>query len=330
MPAIISRTAAAVGRAALVALALGAAPARAGPPARIADLWYAHNATTVMLGAADRVAVTVDSPQAQPWLYRVAPALRRAAVVSTEAANAETLLAAGVGMAFVSQPAEADRLTRLGVPARALAFTDVASMRVSLRATAEAIDTPVARGRVRDYEAYLDGVLARLAKGLQGVPPAARPRVLHIASTTPLRADGAGSIVDEWITLAGGRNAAVGLKGSLQPVSVEQIAQWNPDIIIVGGQDARPDDDPLATIPGLRGRRMVRNPSGVYQWDRYGPEFALQVQWAAKLLHPQPFAALDMNRETVAFFHRFFAYPLTASEAALILDAQPPTQGPAR
>ncbi len=126
--------------------------------------------------------------------------------------------------------------------------------------------------------------------------------------------------------MAGGRNAAVGLRGTLQPVSVEQIVQWNPDIIIVGGQDASPDADPLATIPALRGRRVVRNPSGVYQWDRHGPEFALQVQWTAKLLHPAQFADLDMTRETMAFYRRFFDYPLSADEAGRILAAQPPVQ----
>jgi iron complex transport system substrate-binding protein len=315
----------------LAALSLAAVPAwSAAPPPRIADLWYAHNATTVMLGAADRVAVTVDSPQAQPWLYRVAPVLHRAAVVGADAANAETLLAAGVGVAFVSQAVEADRLTKFGIAARPLGFTDAQSMRVSLQATADLIDTPLARARVRDYDAYLDGVLARLDKGLTGMPASARPRVLHIASTMPLRVDGAGGIADEWITRAGGRNAAVGVKGNLQPVSVEQIAQWNPDIIIIGGQDARPDDNPLETIPALKGRRIVRNPSGVYQWDRYGPEFALQVQWAAKLLHPDRFGGADMTRETMAFYRRFFGYPLSADEATRILTAQPPAGDAAR
>ncbi len=309
------------------ALALAAVPAWAAPPPRIADLWYAHNASVIMLGAADRIAVTVDSPTQQPWMYRIAPVLHRAQVVQAEPANAEALLAAGVGLAFVSRPAEAARLASLGVPAKALGFTDLRSMRVSLQGAADAIGTPLAQARLRAYDAYLDGVLARLQRGLRGVPPEARPRVLHIASLSPLRADGSGSLIDEWITLAGGRNVAAELHGTLQPVSVEQIARWNPDIIIVGGQDARPDDNPLAIVPALKGRRLVRNPSGVYQWDRHGPEVALQLLWAARLLHPARFADVDMARETDGFFRRLFGYALTPDETARILAAAPPPAG---
>ena len=312
------------------ALVLAAAPAQGVPPTRIADLWYAHNASLIMLGAADRIVATVDSPTQQPWMYRVAPELNHALVVNAEPANAETLLAARVGLAFVGRPAEADRLTGLGVPAKAFPFTDVASMRVSLHATAEAVGTKTAQARVQAYDAYLDGVLARLRRGLRDIPVQGRPRVLHLGSLTPLRADGSGNLIDDWITLAGGRNVAGELHGTLQPVSIEQIERWNPDIIIVGGQDARPDDQPLATVPALRGRRIVRNPSGVYQWDRHGPEAALQLLWAAKLLHPAEFAGVDMTAETRGFFRRFFGYALSADETARILAAQPPSAGSAR
>ena len=314
----------------ILAFALAAGPAWAAPQPRLADLWYAHNASLIMLGAADRIAVTVDAPDQQPWMYRVAPVLHHALVVKAEPANAEALLAAHVGLAFVGRPAEAERLTRLGVPAKAFPFTDVASMRVSLHATADALGTRAAQTQVRAYDAYLDGVLARLRRGLQGVPAQARPRVLHLGSLVPLRADGGGNLIDDWITLAGGRNVAAELHGTLQPVSTEQIERWNPDIIIVGGQDEAPDANPLATVPALKGWRVVRNPSGVYQWDRHGPEAALQLLWAAKLLHPARFAGVDMTAETRTFFKRFFGYALSAGEAARILAAQPPPAGPAR
>ena len=312
---------------AILPLALAAPPVWAAPPPRIADLWYAHNASVIMLGAADRVVVTVDSPAQQPWMYRIAPALHRARVVQAEPANAEALLAAGVGLAFVARPAEGERLTSLGVPTRALGFTDLSSMRASLQGTADAIATPLAQARLRAYDAYLDGVLARLQRGLSGIPQASRPRVLHIGSLSPLRVDGSGGLIDQWITLAGGRNVAAELHGTLQPVSIEQIARWNPDIIIVGGQDARPEDNPLAIVPALKGRRLVRNPSGVYQWDRHGPEVALQLLWAAKLLHPARFADIDMTHETDVFFRRFFGYALSPDETARILAAEPPPGG---
>ena len=307
-----------------VVLALAAGSARAAPVQRIADLWYAHNATTIMLGAADRLVVTTDSPAAQPWMYRLAPALRRATVVAASPVNVEALLAAKVDLAIVGRPADADRLKGLGVSAMACKVVDMVSLRDCVDRTAVALGDPLAQARASAYDAYLDGVAARLDRGLRGVPAEARPRVLHLGSLTPLRADGSDTLIDDWIRRAGGRNVAAELHGTLQPISVEQVARWRPDIIIVGGQDERADENPLGVAPALKGYRFVRNPSGAYQWDRHGPEFALQLLWTAKLLHPGRFKDVDMARETAGFYRGLFGYSMTPQEVASILSAGPP------
>src|SRR3569833_3115498 len=120
-------------------LMLAALPARAAPPQRIADLWYAHNATLAMLGAADRVVMTADSPAAQPWLYRLAPGLKQAPVVQARPATVEALMAAKVNLAFIGQPAEAERLEGLGVPAVACKVVDLRSMKDCVGRTAAAL-----------------------------------------------------------------------------------------------------------------------------------------------------------------------------------------------
>ena len=311
-----------------LAVLLAALPAGAAPARRIADLWYAHNATVIMLGAGDRLAVTTDSPSAQPWMYRMAPRMNRATVVQATPVNVEALLAAHVDLAIVGRPAEADRLRSLGIPSLSCQVIDMASLRDCIDRTADALGDPLAHARDKAYDAYLDGVVARLDRGLKGLPDAARPRVLHIGSLMPLRADGSGTLIDDWIRRAGGRNAAAELHGTLQPISVEQIARWKPDLIIVGGQDERAQADPAAVAPVLKGYRTVRNPSGAYQWDRHGPEFALQLLWTAKLLHPDRFKDVDMARETREFYRRLFGYPMTPHEVASILGAEaPPPRG---
>ena len=307
-----------------VVLALAAGSTRAAPAHRIADLWYAHNATAIMLGAGDRLVVTTDSPSAQPWMYRLAPQLRRATVVAASPVNVEALLAAKVDLAIVGRPADAERLKGLGVPAMACRVVDMASLRDCVDKTADALGDRTAHDRAKAYDAYLDGVIARLDRGLRSIPAEARPRVLHLGSLTPLRADGSDTLIDDWIRRAGGRNAAAELHGTLQPISVEQIARWSPDIIIVGGHDERAEDNPLAIMPALKGYRIVRNPSGAYQWDRHGPEFALQLLWTAKLLHPGQFKDVDMARDTAGFYRRLFGYAMTPREVSSILAAQPP------
>ena len=61
-----------------------------------------------------------------------------------------------------------------------------------------------------------------------------------------------------------------------------------------------------------------------YQWDRHGPEFALQMLWTAKLLHPSRFKDVDMAREAAGFYRRLFGYSMTPTEVSSILSAQPP------
>jgi iron complex transport system substrate-binding protein len=311
-----------------LAVVLAALPAGAAPARHIADLWYAHNATLIMLGAADRLAVTTDSPSAQPWMYRLAPQMRRATVVQASPVNVEALLAAHVDLAIVGRPAEADRLKSLGIASLSCHVVDMASLRDCVDRTADAVGGPLAHARDTAYDAYLDAVALKLDRRLKGLPDVARPRVLHIGSLVPLRADGSGTLIDDWIRLAGGRNAAAELQGTLQPISAEQIARWKPDLIIVGGQDERVQDDPAAVVPTLKGYRMVRNPSGAYQWDRHGPEFVLQLLWTAKLLHPDRFEDVDMARVTRAFYRRLFGYRMSPREVASILGAEaPPRRG---
>ncbi|MCW4581289.1 ABC transporter substrate-binding protein [Gluconacetobacter entanii] len=301
-------------------------------PRHIADLWFAHNELTIMLGAADRIAVTVDRPDTRPWMFRVAPVLYKAIGVNGPAVNAESLLKAGVDVAFVPNgSATAAALRAVGIPVLVAGFADVASLRRSLEMTAQVIGTPQARDVTRAYETMLDGVIHDTRARTDALAPDARPRVVHIQSLHPLRVDGAHTIIDEWLAIAGARNAADGVDGNMKPVSVEQVAAWNPDVIILG-----PDSgtfDPVAdggvwrNIRAVQAGRVVHNPAGVFPWDRYGSEFPLQVAWAAQVLHPDLFAATNMVEQTRAFYRDFFHYDLDAAQAGRILAGLPPADG---
>ncbi|MFW7266517.1 ABC transporter substrate-binding protein [Gluconacetobacter sp. Hr-1-5] len=299
-------------------------------PARIADLWFAHNAVTIMLGAAARIAVTNDLPTTRPWMYRVAPELHRAAGVVGVVPNVETLRHAGVDVAFVSSGSPAlEPMRRIGLPVVQAGFTDEASLRQAVALTAEVLGDPRAHEVAGRYVKMLDATRDRAAAAVADIPQSRRPRVLHIQSLVPLKIDGTHTIIDEWITRAGGRNAA-DISGNMHPVSVEQIAAWDPDIIILGG-DAGGFDLSAAQWTGLRavrGGRVYRNPAGVFPWDRYGVEFPLQLLWTAQILYPDRFAKLDMASETIRFYHDFFGYDLPASDAARILAAKGPDSAP--
>lgn len=303
---------------------------------RIADSWPAHNEVLQLLGGGDKIVATILTPQAYPWLYMINPGLKSVPTVfTTTTVTTEKLTAARPDVVFVSNNSQlAAKTTELGIPTLQLIFQNFDDLKKVVTTTADVLG-PDAQARATAYNSYLDATLAAVSAKTATVPMASRPKVLHISTLDPLVIDGTDSIIDSWITAAGGRNAAT-VSGNLKPVSTEQIAQWNPDVIILGTNAggtagggaqtlAKLAADPFfGQLAAVRDKRTYVNPAGAFLWDRYGAEEALQVQWAAKLLHPELFTDLDMVATTKDFYTRFLHYDLTDEQAARILAAQNP------
>jgi iron complex transport system substrate-binding protein len=180
-----------------------------------------------------------------------------------------------------------------------------------------------------EYIRYFDENIQRVTQITAKLAQSERPKVLHTATPGILTIDGRRSVIDDWINVAGGVNAA-DVIGVGRPVTMEQVVVWNPDVIIVGtapnqqNRQAILDDPRWREIKAVRDGKVFANPSGAYLWDRHSAEAALQVLWAAKLLHPARFANLDVNGETKRFYSRFFHHVLTDAELASILNATAP------
>lgn len=315
----------------LFALSGFATAASPQPPGRIADAWPAHNEVVVMLGAGDRIVATSLSEQSRPWLYRIAPAMKKAATVFHPGGDVqiEALLETRPDIVFMSgNPRAAATLDKLGLNVVQMNFTDFASLKVCFQRTADILG-PSAQARAQRYIAYLDATIRRIESKTADIPEAQRPRILHVAAANPLTIDGENTIIDAWIKAAGGRNAARGIAGNQKRVGIEQILAMNPDVIILGnnarGLATELTGNPIwKNIGAVRNRRIHVNPDGAFPWDRYGAEVALQIPWAARQLYPSRFSDIDILQETRRFYLAFFDYPLTNQEAEAILRGQPP------
>lgn len=69
----------------------------------------------------------------------------------------------------------------------------------------------------------------------------------------------------------------------------------------------------------VKNKKVYVNPAGVFSWDRYGAEVALQILWAAKTLHPELFKDVDIAAETKKFYKEFLHYDLSDKEVGYIL-----------
>ncbi|WP_312630739.1 ABC transporter substrate-binding protein [Pantoea piersonii] len=302
------------------------------PAHRIADAWYAHHSLLMTLGAGDLIVATVNHPADRPWMFKVQPSLGQALQAHGKTFSSEALVARHVDAIFVpAQDPDAIGYRQAAIPTFSMQFDDVDSMKRSLLTTAQVVGTPEAQRRAQRYNRYLDAQIANVSAKTASLTEAQRPRVLHIQSLHPLKIDGSQTLIDTWIRLAGGRNAAAQVKGNMKEVSPEQIIAWDPDVIIIGAGAGRLEDSQYAGlfrgVKAVQQHRVLQNPSGVFPWDRYGTEVALQIQWAAKQLHPQLFSQLDIVAATRAFYQRFYDYPLRVDEAERILAALPPVSG---
>lgn len=300
-------------------------------PMRIADAWYAHHVLLMTLGAGPRIVATVNHARSQPWMFKVLPSLNQATSVDGTAFNVEGLLADRVDLVFTSTgDRQALAYQQVGLPVMRMGYTDLAGLQRSMLATAQALGGTQPLARAQAYNDFLKTQLASVQSKVATLTNEQRPRVLHIASVNPLKVDGSDTLIDDWIKIAGGRNAATGLTGNMQVVSAEQLLAWQPDVVILAagaGDLSQAAQAPLlGQLQAVQTGHVLRNPAGVFSWDRYGTEVALQIQWAAQQLHPELFGGVDMVGKTVEFYQQFFDYALSEADARLILQGLPPTR----
>jgi iron complex transport system substrate-binding protein len=301
---------------------------------RVADPWHANNGMVLMMGAADKIVATTLQAKKQPWFRKLFPHIEQVPAAFDEAGdvNIETLIAArpdvvlmAYGGTFPRWKATADAY---GIPVFMMPNTSLADLKTTARMTGEVLG-PRESARAAEWIRYFDDNIRRVTAVTSRIPPSQRPRVLHTATGTVLTIDGVKTVIDDWITVAGGVNAA-SVSGNARPVSMEQIAAWDPDVIIVG---TAPNEENRRTILGdprwrqlkaVRTGRVYVNPAGVYLWDRHSAEAALQVLWAARTLHPDRFPDLDVKKETGAFYAKFFNHTLTNAEYDTLMRATAP------
>ncbi len=192
-----------------------------------------------------------------------------------------------------------------------------------MRDTATLIGRPE---RIEPLVAWRDAVQRRIAEVTANIPMERRPRVLHLqrALSGMLAAGADPEIYNHFvIELAGGRNAAQGLRGFM-PVNREQVAAWNPDVILLNSfEDALTPDfvlrDPVLSLTSAaRSNRVYKMPLGGYRWDPPSQESPLAWMWLAVLLHPDRFS-VDLRAEMRAAYRTLYGHELTEAETDEIL-----------
>lgn len=306
---------------------------------RIAEQFPAHTAMDIMLGESKNLVAIPQNVSTIPFLRIVDPGITKVPQLfpSDGNVNIEELLKAKPNLvSSTGKGSTVKQFESVGLPAVDMTFTTFPGLIQSVR-LAGSVYGGVAKSRAGAYTAYLQSKINMIRSTLAKahLNAAQRPSVVHVASYPPLVVDGGDSIVQQWIQTDGGTDSAGGLKGTHLSATMEQLLKWNPNVLIIetpGGDQglvANSAKSVLASLSKAAGwsdlkavkdHQVYMDPQGLYPWDRFGPEEALQVQWAAKVLHPNLFKNLNMRSVTRNFYEKFFGYSPTNTQLSDILQ----------
>lgn len=291
----------------------------------------------LMLGGEDIISGTSPKYIKREWIKLMYPEFCQNVDVPYDANgefNVEELLVQSPEL-FLSYNDSDTELTRnAGVTTANIGLYDYEGIEQSVMKIGELMG-PEYYERALKWQEYYQKNMNLVQERVQNIPGDERVRILFLRGDFE-KTYGKGSVISSWINLAGGVNVLDGLtsKESIVTPSAEEILKSDPDYIIIGDTSSYTDacnsimgDDRFAGMDVIAEGRVLFNPYGMHQWEKYSGEAALQVLWAAKTFYPELFEDVDMIEEVKYFYKEFHGYELTDEQAEYMLNGLNPDGG---
>jgi len=164
------------------------------------------------------------------------------------------------------------------------------------------------------------------SEAMQG---AGKPKLLYLTSENGESVVAKGSYHAEIIDMLGDNLAIVDNpsgKGTGNEVDMEQILEWNPEIIIFapdGYYDHVKDDSIWQQLDAVRNGKFFKVPNGPYNWLGFPPSSnrVLGMGWLAAVLYPDKMET-KIKGLVEEYYQLFYHYELTSDEYAdLVKDS---------
>lgn len=309
---------------------------------RVAALYGPSYEKIVLLGGEDKIVMRgFDNQSMWPWADVIYKRTKEVPVIpgSAQTPNTEDLLNNKVQVCFFWTTADQiKKMSDSGIPcvyssSGKQAFDEVKNT-LDIYAAVLGGDAPA---KSKAYAAYFDKKKKFITDRTANLADSEKPTVYY-AVRKILQTAGKTSQIQDVVTLAGGRCVTAGLDIANQTdIPLEQLLDWNPDFIIIDHcgsttLGSAPAEQTLVDISGdaryqnikaVQTNQVYISPTGVFFWDA-GVQSILQLEWLAKLLHPDLFQDLNMAQELKDFYATFFQYELTDEQANMILLHEPP------
>lgn len=175
-------------------------------------------------------------------------------------------------------------------------------------------------------QAVQDEITAKI----KDLTPEQKPNALMMyqLSDQAITVSGKNFFGNQWLNATGANDVAENDVQGRKDVNMEQIYNWNPEIIyLTNFTPIQPEDLYNNTIPGqdwsqvdaVKNKQVYKIPLGIYRWFPPSGDAPLMLKWLASKNQPELFD-YDMNEEIRAYYKEFYEYDLTDEEIHDILN----------
>lgn len=176
-----------------------------------------------------------------------------------------------------------------------------------------------------------------ISNRVNSIPESEKPRVMVLFNYDDSNMTAAGSTFfsEYWINTAGGINVAADFKGQGK-INMEQVYQWNPDMIFITNFSPRLAEDLLnntingadwSLVKAVKEGKVYKFPLGMYRWFPPASDTPLVLQWLATKMQPEVFADIDMDKEIKDYYKKFYNVNLTPSDLESIYNPKRAASG---
>ena len=133
-----------------------------------------------------------------------------------------------------------------------------------------------------------------------------------------------------WADAIGAKNVATELEtDNSAPVNMEQVYDWNPDLIFMTNFNTYyPDDLYNNTVEGydwsavdaVKNKRVFKMPLGMYRSYTPGVDCPVTLLWMAKAAYPEKFEDVDVIKEAKDYYKEVFGIELSDEQAQSIFE----------
>lgn len=174
---------------------------------------------------------------------------------------------------------------------------------------------------------YCDKVLTK-AEEVRETLGDNKKTVYYASGETGLDTNAAGSFHAQVLETSGVQNAAVGVeiasKGDGTTISMEQLLQWQPEIILAASADVYDlilKDETWKNLEAVKSGQVYKVPTIPYNFLGFPPSVnrIIGIQWLGNLAYPEEYG-LDTEKEVKEFYDLFYHVELKDAQLEEILE----------